>query len=60
MYMGISVLFVLLLFRHFGIVFLYLVSLVGRLLGYTQEYDVAGPWWGGADGSFFVGNEICR
>ena len=32
---GISVLFVLLLFRHLGIVFLYLVSLVGRLLGYT-------------------------
>ena len=32
---GISVLFVLLLLRHFGIVLLYLVSLVGKLLGYT-------------------------
>ena len=35
MYTGISVLFVLLLFRHFGIVLLYLVSRVGKLLGYT-------------------------
>ena len=35
MYMGISVLFVLRLFSHFWLVFLYLVSLVGRLLGYT-------------------------
>ena len=35
MYTGISVLFVLLLFRHFCLVFLYLVSLVGRLRGYT-------------------------
>ena len=60
MYTGISVLFVLLLFRLFGIVLLYLVSLVGKLLGYTWEYDVAGPWWRGADGSFFVGYEICR
>ena len=32
---SIPVLFVLILFRHFGIVFLYLISLVGRLLGYT-------------------------
>ena len=53
-------LFVLHLFSHFCLVFLYRVSLVGRLLGYTWEYDVAGPWWGIADGSFFVGNEICR
>ena len=57
--MRVSVFYVLLLFRNFGIVLLYLVSLVGRLLGYTLEHDVAGPWWGGADGSFFVGNEIC-
>ena len=35
MYTGISVLFVLLLFRHFCLVFLYPVSLVGRLRGYT-------------------------
>ena len=35
MYTGISVLFVLLLFRHFCLVFLYRVSLVGRLRGYT-------------------------
>ena len=35
MYTGISVLFVLFLFSHFCLVFLYLVSLVGRLLGYT-------------------------
>ena len=35
MYMGISVLFVLRLFSHFCLVFLYLVSLVRRLLGYT-------------------------
>ena len=47
-------------YMHFGIVLLYLVSLVGKLLGYTLEYDVAGPWWAGADSSFFVGNEICR
>ena len=60
MYTGISILFVLLLFMHSGIVLLFLVSLVGKLLGYTWEDDVAGPWWGGADGSFFVGNEICR
>ena len=33
MYTGISVLFVLCLFSHFCVVFLYLVSLVGRLLG---------------------------
>ena len=38
MYTGISALFVLLLFRHFGIVFLYLVSLVGKLLGYTWNF----------------------
>ena len=55
MYMGISVLFVLLLFRHFGIVLLCLVSLVGKLLGCAWECDVAGPCLGGADGSFFVG-----
>ena len=35
MYTGISVLFVLFLFRLSGIVLLYLVSLVGKLLGYT-------------------------
>ena len=34
-YTGISVLFVLRLLSHFCLVFLYLVSLVGRLLGYT-------------------------
>ena len=43
MYTSISVLFVLLLFRYFCLVFLYQVSLVGRLRGYTKEYDVAGP-----------------
>ena len=35
MHTGISVLFVLLLFSHSCLVFLYLVSLVRRLLGYT-------------------------
>ena len=35
MYTGISVLFVSCLFSHFCLVFLYHVSLVGRLLGYT-------------------------
>ena len=35
MHEGISVLFVLCLFRYFCLVFLYPVSLVGRLLGYT-------------------------
>ena len=35
MYTGISVLFVLRLFSHFCLVFLYLVFLVRRLLGYT-------------------------
>ena len=35
MYTGISVLFVLLLFWHFCLVFLYLFFLVGRLRGYT-------------------------
>ena len=35
MYTGISVLFALLLFSHFCLGFLYLVSLVRRLLGYT-------------------------
>ena len=60
MYTGISVLFILCLFSQFCLVFLYLVSLVGRLLGYTWEYDVASPWWGGPDGSFFVGNEMWR
>ena len=35
MYTGISVLIVLRLFSHFCLVFLYLFSLVGRLLGYT-------------------------
>ena len=35
MYTGISVLFVLCFFSHFCLVFLYPVSLVGRLLGYT-------------------------
>ena len=35
MYTDINVLFVLLLFSHSCLVFLYLVSLVGRLRGYT-------------------------
>ena len=35
MYTGISILFVLCLFSQFYLVFLYPVSLVGRLLGYT-------------------------
>ena len=35
MHTDISILFVLLLFRHFCLVFLYLVSLVGRLGGNT-------------------------
>ena len=35
MYTGITILFVLCLFSQFCLVFLYPVSLVGRLIGYT-------------------------